>query len=87
MTTTISIRTSLALKNKAAKIFEARGLNMSTAFNMYLSDVVEGKTVPTSDARYVPKKIMEKWESWKKDALKEGKYFNNIDDLMKDLRS
>lgn len=66
MTTTISIRTNTALKNKAAKIFEARGLSMSTAFNMYLSDVVEGRTLPSSDVRYVPKHIMEKWEREKK---------------------
>ncbi len=86
MTTTISIRTDSVLKKKASKIFDHYGLNMSTAFNMYLSDVVEGRTRPTSDVRYVDSKTMRKWEKEKKEALKSGEYYTNVKDFMESLK-
>ena len=85
MTTTISIRTDSKLKERANKIFQSRGLNMSTAFNMYLSDVVSGAALPTSNARYVPDHIMEKWEKERLEALKSGKRYKNSKDLIADL--
>lgn len=87
MTTTISIRTNSALKKKASKIFDSYGLNMSSAFNMYMTDIVEGRTRPTSDIRYVPDHIMERWEKEKNEAVKSGKYFTNVKDFMLDLKS
>jgi DNA-damage-inducible protein J len=87
MTTTISIRTDSALKKKASKIFDHYGLNMSTAFNMYLSDIVEGRTRPTSDSRYVDSKTMRMWEKERKEALASGVSYSSVEDMWADMKN
>lgn len=82
MSTTISIRTNLGLKNKAVKILEKHGLNLSTAFNMYLSDIVNNNTVPVSDIRFVKKEIMKEWEEEIKIAKKEGIKFSSAEEML-----
>ncbi len=85
MDTTISIRTNSIIKNKAIKILNSRGLSLSTALNMYLSDLANKKTFPVSDMRYVKDSIVDRWEREFQYAKKYGKSFSNLDDLMKDL--
>ena len=85
MDATISIRTNSVVKNKAIKILNSRGLNLSTALNMYLADLANKKTFPVSDMRYVKDEIMEKWEKEFQHAKKYGKSFSSVEDLMKDL--
>jgi addiction module RelB/DinJ family antitoxin len=78
-------RTNSILKKKASKIFNSHGLNMSSAFNMYLNDIVEGRTKPSLDVKYVNDKTMEVWENQKKESLKDGQYFNSVSDFMREL--
>lgn len=85
MDATISIRTNSVVKNKVIKILKARGLSLSTALNMYLSDIANKKTSPVSDVRYVKDEIMEKWEKEKNRALKSGKRYKNTDEYIKYL--
>lgn len=84
MNATISIRTKKNLKNKAIKILDSYGLNLSTAFNLYLNDIVEKRTRPISDIRYINDDIMKSWE--KERLTTDKKEYSTVDDLMKDLK-
>ena len=46
--TTVSFRTDEALKEQASKIFEALGLNLTTALNMFLRQTVIQHKYPCS---------------------------------------
>ena len=46
MNTTVSIRTDKKLKAQAEKIFEMVGLNMSSAFNVFLKAAVRERGIP-----------------------------------------
>jgi addiction module RelB/DinJ family antitoxin len=46
MTTTIQIRTNVKAKKAAQRILEAQGLNLSSAFNLYLYKIIEKKGIP-----------------------------------------
>lgn len=85
MNTVISIRTNSKLKKQAQKKLSEFGLTLSSAFNLYMNDIVYGRTNPSSDARYVKREIMEKWEKDIKWAKKHSKPFNSVEELMKDL--
>ena len=87
MDTTISIRTNSVIKNKAIKVLNSRGLNLSTAINMYLSDLANKKTFPVSDMRYVKDSIMDKWESEKLLALKKGQRYKSTEEYLRYLLS
>ena len=55
--TTVSFRTDEALKEQASKIFEALGLNLTTALNMFLRQTVIQHKFPCSQdakSRYEP---------------------------------
>ena len=45
-TTNINIRTDAAIKSQAESIFEAFGLNMSTAINMFLRQTIRENGIP-----------------------------------------
>ena len=85
MNTTIQIRTNKTLKLKAQKIFEKQGLTLSSAFNMYMADVVDKKVIPHSCGRVVPPALMQKWHKETMHALKKGKSYDSVDKLMADL--
>ncbi len=46
MSTTIQIRTKANVKKDAQKIFSALGLDLSTAINLYLQQVIIRKGIP-----------------------------------------
>ncbi len=85
MDATISIRTNSVVKNKAIKILNSRGLNLSTALNMYLADLANKKTVPVLDGGYVRSDVADRWEKEFMYEKKHGKSFSSVEDLMKDL--
>lgn len=86
MTTTISIRTDPKLKEKASKILRARGLSMTSAFNIYLNEVVTSPVKNEESSRRVPDHIMHKWEKERIDALKNGKRYATVEEFMGSLR-
>jgi addiction module RelB/DinJ family antitoxin len=86
-TATISIRTNPITKTKAMKVLSNFGLDLSTALNMYLSDVAEKRIFPNSGIRIVPKNIMDKWEKEVQDEIKNGKVFYSVSELMQDLKN
>jgi len=46
MTTTVSIRTEQAIKDDAEKILEELGLNLSSAVNIFLRQVIRENGIP-----------------------------------------
>ena len=46
MTTTIQVRTKPAMKKAAQKVLAAIGMDLSTAINIYLVQIVEKKGIP-----------------------------------------
>lgn len=85
--TTISIRTDSALKRDAQKILSGYGLTLSSAFNMYMNDIRHKRVEPTCQRRFVPDHIIHKWQKEANEAIKNGKRFSSVKDLMTDLMS
>lgn len=83
--TTISIRTDSKLKKEAQKILSGYGLTLSSAFNMYMNDVRMKRVEPTCQRRFVPDNIMHKWQKEADEAIKNGRRFSSIKELMTDL--
>lgn len=65
-TTNINIRTDSAVKAQAESIFEAFGLNMSTAINMFLRQTIRENGIPFALKLDVPNEVTAA-------AIKEGR--------------
>ena len=65
-TTNINIRTDSAIKAQAESIFEAFGLNMSTAINMFLRQTIRENGIPFELKLSVPNEVTAA-------AIKEGR--------------
>lgn len=87
MNTVITFRTNSAIKKLAQSKVKDFGLDLTSALNMYLNDLVAGRTSLSSDTRYVKNEVMEKWEKERKQAIKKGKKFSTVKELMKDLEN
>lgn len=85
MDTTISIRANSTIKNKAIKVLNSHGLSLSAALNMYLADIANKKTAPSSDIRYVKDEVITRLEREYEYEKKHGDGFSSIEDLMADL--
>ena len=85
-TAVINFRTKKSVKDKASKLFEKMGLDMSSAMNMFLSKVLETKSIPfrvTTVNGYTPE-----YERFLLDEIKnhkEYKTFKNVKEMMLDL--
>lgn len=87
MSTTIQIRTKAQLKNDAQKIFNTLGLDLSTAINIYLQQVVLRKGIPftmLTENGMTPAmeaKIL-KEVAW---AKKYGKRYSSAEEMHRDI--
>ncbi len=88
-TTTVSFRTDAELRKKADIFFEAVGISMSTAINIYLRKVVMEQRIPFEIS--LPAMSAESIDALKEaEELKKpgvGKVFKNVDELRRDLLS
>ena len=88
MTTTLSIRIDEKTKREARKTLEALGLDLSSAVNMFLNQVVIQQGVPLTLFRVSTKeereKIRKEWDKKVVDAMK-TKGYKNVDELFKAL--
>lgn len=89
-TTTMSIRMDTELKQKAEAMFASMGLNMTTAMNMFLRQVVRQGKIPFEVAADIPNaetlaaiKEMDDMISGKIPA----KRYASAEELFKDLES
>ena len=87
MTTTIQIRTKPAVKKNAQKILANLGLDLSTAINMYLMQVILHKGVPfevRTENGFTPaqERAMLREAAW---AKKHGKRYSSTEEMFKDI--
>ena len=82
--TTLSIRIEEKTKRDAVKTLSALGLNLSSAVNMFLNQVVIEQGIPFKPSR-TPKQIREEWDKEVAWALKYGKSYKNAEEMHKDI--
>lgn len=86
-TTNISIRMDVELKKQAEKLFAELGMNMTTAFNIFLRQAVRQQRIPFDVALEVPNAetiaAMEEAERISRDPS--VKSYTNIEQMMQEL--
>lgn len=86
-TTNISIRMDVELKKQAEQLFSDLGMNMTTAFNIFLRQAVRQQRIPFDIALEVPNPetiaAMEEAERISRDPSVKG--YTDIDLMMKEL--
>lgn len=86
-TTNISIRMDVELKKQAEQLFSDLGMNMTTAFNIFLRQAVRQQRIPFDIALEVPNPetiaAMEEAERISRDPSVKG--YTDIDQMMKEL--
>lgn len=87
MTTTVQIRIDKKTKDKTAKILAGMGMTMSSAIQLYFSQIIKEEALPFHPGR-TDKEIAAEWRAGAKEALKNGKSYVStkemIDDIMND---
>lgn len=85
-TTNLNIRIDKAVKESSEKVFEELGLNMTTAVNIFLRQVIRVNGIPFEIKGNVPKQeTIEAMEESIAIANGKEKGYTNIDDLQKAL--
>ena len=88
-TTNISIRMDTELKAEADALFEQLGMNISTAFNIFVRQAVRDGGIPFKVSLCQPKKetiaAMLEAEKIAKDTSVKG--YKNLDELFEELNS
>jgi len=86
---TLSIRIEEKTKKEARKTLEALGLDLSSAVNMFLSQVVIEQGIPFKPSRVSTKeereKIRAEWDKEVTYALKNGKRYSSAAELFEVL--
>ena len=85
MTSTITVRVDENVKKEAGRVFKNIGLDMSTAINVYLKQVIRSNGIPFSLSADIPNEVT-------LNAIKEAEKgemasFSSIDELMEDLNA
>ena len=87
-TVNMSIRMDTELKKQAETMLSDMGLNMTTAMNMFLRQVVRQGRIPFEIATDIPNtetiEAMEEVKAMKKNPLL-GKTYTDVDDMMREL--
>ncbi|SHN51760.1 DNA-damage-inducible protein J [Desulfitobacterium chlororespirans DSM 11544] len=85
--TTISIRLDVELKKQAEQLFSELGMNMTTAFNIFLRQAVRQQRIPFDIALENPNAetiaAMEEAELISRDPSVKG--YTDVDQMMKEL--
>ncbi|MBP3504309.1 MAG: type II toxin-antitoxin system RelB/DinJ family antitoxin [Bacilli bacterium] len=85
-TTNLNIRIDKAVKESSEKVFEELGLNMTTAINIFLRQVIRVNGIPFEIKGNIPKQeTIEAMEESIAIANGKEKGYTNIDDLKKAL--
>ncbi len=83
MSSTITVRVDDNIKKKASSVFKEVGMDMSTAINVFLKQVIRSNGIPFPVSADVPNKTTKKAIK----AAEKGQMasFSSIDELMEDL--
>ncbi len=88
-TTNISIRMDTELKKQAEKLFSELGMNMTTAFNIFLRQAVRQQRIPFDVALEIPNAetiaAMDEAERITRDHSVKG--YTNVEQMMEELLS
>jgi len=88
--TSISIRMDAELKKQAEQLFAELGMNMTTAFNIFLRQAVRQQRIPFDIALDTPNadtlEALAEVQRMKKD-LAVGKTYTDVDEMMMELLS
>ncbi len=88
-TTNISIRMDVELKKQAEKLFSELGMNMTTAFNIFLRQAVRQQRIPFDVALEMPNAetiaAMAEAERISRDPSIKG--YTDVDQMMRELLS
>jgi DNA-damage-inducible protein J len=88
-TTNISIRMDAELKKQAEKLFSELGMNMTTAFNIFLRQSVRQQRIPFEISLESPNAetlaAMEEAERISRDSSVKG--YTDVDQMMEELLS
>lgn len=86
-TTNLSIRMDTELKKQAEQLFSELGLNMTTAFNIFLRQAVRQQGIPFEVSLNVPNAetiaAMEEADRISRDKKVKG--YTNVDDMIKEI--
>lgn len=92
MTTTLQIRVDQKLKHDASKIFKSMGLDMSTGMKLFLTQVVNTKSIPfpVMSADYWPEEKKQELVRIAEETLrdyKNGKIkaYDDVDEMFHDI--
>ena len=87
--TTLSIRIEEKTKKEAKKTLKALGLDLSSAVNMFLNQVVIEQGIPFKPSRVSTKeereKIRKEWDKEVAFALKYGKRYSDAESMFADI--
>ena len=88
-TTNISIRMDVELKKQAEQLFSELGMNMTTAFNIFLRQAIRQQRIPFDIALEIPNAdtvaAMEEADRISRDPSVKG--YNDVGQMMKELLS
>ena len=79
----VSIRTDESVKEQAKELFNDMGLDLSTAINMFLRQSIASNGMPFTPSRESRESVEARYEA----EHHMGKRFENVDDLMNELRN
>jgi DNA-damage-inducible protein J len=82
--TTLNVRIDEKLKKQAHKTLERLGFDMSGAIKVFLTQVVQDQALPFRPMKDT-KKIRIQWDREVAQAIKSGKSYKNVRELLKDL--
>ena len=84
---TINIRTDSATKNKAEQLFEAFGMSMSTAINIFLKQAVREQRIPFDITNEIPNALTEKVLKESDEGKNLSPVYDSVSDLMDALNA
>ena len=87
-TTNITMRMDEELKAKAEELFNDLGLNMSSAFTIFVKQALREQGIPFTISREIPneetREALEEVKQMKADP-NIGKTYSDVEDMMKEL--
>ena len=85
MMTEINVRVEDKTKRLASKTLADIGLDMSSAVNLFLKQVIVDQGLPFTPSTKYAKKLRAKWDKEVAWALKHGKRYTDTKELFRDL--
>lgn len=83
--TQINVRVEEKTKKAASKMLADIGLDMSSAVNLFLKQVIVDQGLPFTPSKKDPKKLRAQWDREVAWARKHGKRYATAEELFKDL--